>query len=177
MSLLLPANATDIEIKLSDSRKTEIELEQRLNVLINIDSVSDQFLNYLAIQHSVDYWRNEWSPSLKRTVLKQSFNRHKMKGTPAAIKKALEPFGYTTTLVEWWQTNPQGKPGTFYLELDLIGKELNEEVYKEVNRLVRENKPASRHLSNLQITTNPILAICNILVHQTAFTFSSEPKA
>ena len=79
--------------------------------------------------------------------------------------------------MEWWQTNPQGKPGTFYLELDLIGKELNEEVYKEVNRLVRENKPASRHLSNLQITTNPILTICNILVHQTAFTFSSEPKA
>ena len=89
MSSFLPANATDIETKLSDSRKTEIELEQRLNVLINIDSVPDQFLNYLAIQHSVDYWRNEWSPSLKRAVLKQSFNRHKMKGTPSAIKKAL----------------------------------------------------------------------------------------
>ena len=177
MSQLLPANATDIELKLSDSRKTETDLEQRLNVLINIDSVPDQFLNYLAIQHSVDYWRNEWSPSLKRAVLKQSFNRHKMKGTPAAIKKALEPFGYATKLVEWWQTNPEGTPGTFYLELDLIGKELNEEVYKEVNRLVRENKPASRHLSNLQITTNPILTICNIFVHQTAFTFSSEPKA
>ena len=68
-------------------------------------------------------------------------------------------------------------PGTFNLELDLIGKSLNQEVYNEINRLVSDAKAASRHLTNLTITTNPILTIRNILVHQTAFTFSSEPKA
>lgn len=176
MNQLLPANATDLERKLAEARQSESHLEKRLNVLINIDSVPDQFLNYLAIQHSVDYWRDDWSPSLKRSVLKQSFARHKIKGTPAAIKKALEPFGYMPTLVEWWQTNPQGRPGTFYLELDLTGKALSEEVYKEVNRLVEENKPASRHLSNLQITSNPILTIRTAIALQDAITVEILPR-
>lgn len=176
MSDLLPPNSTELERNLAKARSEEIELEKRLNVLINIDSAPDQFLNFLAIQHSVDYWRDDWSPSLKRAILKQSFSRHKIKGTPASIKKSLEPFGYTPKLVEWWQTTPQGVPGTFYLELDLVGKELSEEVYKEVNRLVEENKPASRHLSNLQITSNPILTIRTAIVYQDAITVEILPR-
>ncbi len=37
-------------------------------------------------------------------------------------------------------------------------------------------KAASRHLTNLTVTINPILTIRNLIVHQTAFTYSSEPK-
>ena len=80
-------------------------------------------------------------------------------------------------LIEWFQVEPNLIPGTFNLELDLIGKSLNQEVYNEINRLVSDAKAASRHLTNLTITTNPILTVCNILAHQTAFTFSSEPRA
>ena len=75
MNDLLPPNSTELERHLAKARSKEIDLEERLNVLINIDSVPDQFLNFLAIQHSVDYWRDDWSPFLKRVVLKQSFNR------------------------------------------------------------------------------------------------------
>ena len=110
-------------------------------------------------------------------MIKNSREQHRIKGTAAAIKRALEPFGYEVKLIEWFQAVPNLIPGTFNLELDLIGKSLNQEVYNEINRLVSDAKAASRHLTNLTITTNPILTIRNILVHQTAFTFSSEPKA
>lgn len=156
MKKLLPSNSTELEYNLAETLSNTFKIEPRLNVLINIDSVPDQFLNFLAIQYSVDYWRDDWTPSLKRAILKQSFNRHKIKGTRKAILNALEPFGYESKITEWWQTVPQGIPGTFYLEIDLNGRELSEEVYKEVDRLISENKPASRPLTNLTINVQPV---------------------
>jgi P2-related tail formation protein len=88
----------------------------------------------------------------------------------------LIPFGYEVTLVEWWQMEPKGIPGTFYLELDLVGRPLDESLFKEVNRLVDETKPASRRLSRLTISANPLLSFKNIVAHQSAYTSVSEPK-
>ena len=173
---LLPVNASDLERKLEQSTQQETSLEQRLTTLINIDRIPDRFLDVLAIQLSIDYWRYEWTPSLKRARLKQAFEQHKKKGTPYAIKAALSPFGYAVTLVEWWQTEPKGIPGTFYLELDLVGRALDESLFKEVNRLVDETKPATRSLSRLSITTNPLLTLKNIVAHQSAYISVSEPK-
>ena len=39
MSDLLPPNSTELERHLAKARSKEIDLEERLNVLINIDSV------------------------------------------------------------------------------------------------------------------------------------------
>lgn len=176
MSELLPANTTQLEAYASKTKKKEVDLNVRLNTLINSDHIPDGFLNFLAIQHSVDYWSDFWSPSLKRAVIKQAFDAHKIKGTPAAIKNALKPFGYEVNLVEWFETSPQGQPGTFYLEIELIGKGLSEEVNKEVNRLVDENKPVSRHLSSLKFTSNPILSIKTAVCMQDAISIEILPR-
>ena len=175
MTSLLPPNSTDLERKLAEAGKDAFDLPS-IRIIKDIDQVPAQFLPFIAWQKSVDYWDENWQEALKRKVIKESRALHRLKGTPAAIKKALEPFGYEVTLIEWFQAVPNLIPGTFNLELDLIGKSLNQEVYNEINRLVSDAKAASRHLTNLTITTNPILTIRNILVHQTAFTFSSEPK-
>ena len=176
MTSLLPPNSTDLERKFAEAGKDAFDLPS-IRIIKDIDQVPAQFLPFIAWQKSVDYWDEDWQEALKRNVIKNSREQHRIKGTAAAIKRALEPFGYEVKLIEWFQAVPNLIPGTFNLELDLIGKSLNQEVYNEINRLVSEAKAASRHLTNLTITTNPILTIRNILVHQTAFTFSSEPKA
>ena len=176
MTSLLPPNSTDLERKLAEAGKDAFDLPS-IRIIKDIDQVPSQFLPFIAWQKSVDYWDENWQEELKRKVIKESRALHRLKGTPAAIKRALEPFGYEVKLIEWFQAVPNLIPGTFNLELDLIGKSLNQEVYNEINRLVSDAKAASRHLTNLTVTTNPILTIRNILVHQTAFTFSSEPKA
>ncbi len=51
------------------------------------------------------------------------------------------------------------------------------ETYSEINRLVSESKAASRHLANLTVTINPILTTRNLIVHQTALTYTSEPRS
>lgn len=176
MNSLLPPNASKLERKIAQVGRSAFDLPT-IRVIRDIDAIPSQFLPFIAWQRSVDYWDENWQDSLKRKVIQDSKQQHKLKGTAAAIKRALEPFGYEVKLIEWFQVEPNLTPGTFNLELDLVGKSLNQEVYYEVNRLVSDAKAASRHLTNLTITTNPILTIRNILVHQTAFTFSSEPKA
>ncbi|WP_297424260.1 phage tail protein I [uncultured Acinetobacter sp.] len=176
MKTLLPPNSTELERKLAEVGKDAFDLPS-IRIIKDIDQVPAQFLPFIAWQKSVDYWDENWQDSLKRNVIKNSLEQHRIKGTAAAIKRALEPFGYEVKLIEWFQAEPNLIPGTFNLELDLIGKSLDQEVYNEISRLVSDAKAASRHLTNLTITTNPILTIRNILVHQTALTYTSEPRA
>ena len=176
MTSLLPPNSTDLERKFAEAGKDAFDLPS-IRIIKDIDQVPAQFLPFIAWQKSVDYWDENWQDALKRKVIKESRDLHRIKGTAAAIKRALEPFGYEINLIEWWQAQPNLTPGTFNLELNVIGKSLNAETYGEINRLVSESKAASRHLVNLTVTINPILTIRNLLVHQTAITFTSHPRA
>ena len=175
MKTLLPPNSTDLERKLAEAGKDAFDLPS-IRIIKDIDQVPSQFLPFIAWQKSVDYWDENWQEALKRKVIKESRALHRLKGTPAAIKKALEPFGYEVTLIEWFKAVPNLVQGTFNLELNVIGKSLNAETYSEINRLVSESKAASRHLANLTVTINPILTIRNLIVHQTALTYTSEPR-
>ena len=176
MNSLLPPNASELERKITQIGKAAFDLPS-IRVIKDIDDVPSQFLPFIAWQKSVDYWDENWQDSLKRNVIKNSREQHRIKGTAAAIKRALEPFGYEVTLIEWFKAVPNLVPGTFNLELNVIGKSLNAETYSEINRLVSESKAASRHLANLTVTINPILTIRNLIVHQTALTYTSEPRA
>ena len=176
MNSLLPPNASELERNITQIGKAAFDLPS-IRVTKDIDDVPSQFLPFIAWQKSVDYWDENWQDSLKRSVIKNSREQHRIKGTAAAIKRALEPFGYEVNLIEWFKAVPNLVPGTFNLELNVIGKSLNAETYSEINRLVSESKAASRHLANLTVTINPILTIRNLIVHQTALTYTSEPRA
>ncbi|MCA4779751.1 phage tail protein I [Acinetobacter towneri] len=175
MKSLLPPNHTALEKNIASAGGDAFDIAS-IKVIKNIDEVPMQFLSFLAYQKSVDYWDESWQDDLKRQVIKDAKEQHKIKGTAAAIKQALEPFGYEVTLIEWFKAEPNLVPGTFNLELNVIGKSLNAETYSEINRLVSESKAASRHLANLTVTINPILTIRNLIVHQTALTYTSEPR-
>ncbi len=176
MTSLLPPNSTDLERKFAEAGKDAFDLPS-IRIIKDIDQVPAQFLPFIAWQKSVDSWDEDWQEALKRNVIKNSREQHRIKGTAAAIKRALEPFGYEVNLIEWFKAVPNLVPGTFNLELNIIGKSLNDETYSEINRLVSESKTASRHLAKLTVTINPILTIRNLIVHQTALTYTSEPRS
>ena len=85
-------------------------------------------------------------------MIKASFFVHKRKGTINAIRRAVEPLGYIIELIEWWQTAPMGTPGTFALKLGILETGITEEMYQEVERLIDDAKPVSRHLTGLAIS-------------------------
>lgn len=175
MNPLLPPNATDLEKKLAETG-AEAFKQPSIRQVKDVDKAPADFLAFLAWERQVNYWRDEWPDALKRRIINEAIPQHKIKGTPAAIKRALEPFGFEVTLIEWFQTSPPGRPGTFSLELDLVGKELTEETYHEVNRLVEDSKAATRHVTNVQITSNPVLFINTAIALQDAVTIDCMPQ-
>lgn len=149
---LLPSGSTPLERAATEAMAEAVALKVPLRDLWNPDRCPVSLLPYLAWALSVDRWDQSWSEKTKRSVIKASFFVHKRKGTINAIRRAVEPLGYLIELVEWWQTAPMGTPGTFALKLGVLETGITEEMYLEVERLIDDAKPVSRHLTGLAIS-------------------------
>ena len=64
----------------------------------------------------------------------------------------VEPLGYLIEIIEWFNTVPQGVPGTFALKVGVLDTGITEEMYQELERLIDDAKPVTRHLTGLAIS-------------------------
>ncbi|HBX3101642.1 TPA: phage tail protein I [Klebsiella pneumoniae] len=111
-----------------------------------------KFLPYLAWAFSVDRWEETWSETEKRQAVSDAFWIHQRKGTVAAIRRVIETLGYSMTLQEWWEVADPA--GTFRLEVDLNDIGITESMIKELERIIGDAKPVSRHISQLTLLVN-----------------------
>ena len=150
MASLLPLNSTPLEraIEATFVEQTLIPLR----TLYNPDTCPLHLLPHLAWAWSVDRWDPAWSEPVKRAAIKASFYIHKHKGTIGALRRVVEPLGYLIEIVEWWQTVPAGVPGTFALKVGVQDTGITEGMFQELERLIDDAKPVTRHLTGLDIT-------------------------
>ncbi|MBB7891388.1 phage tail protein I [Escherichia coli] len=106
-------------------------------------------LPYLAWAFSVDRWDRNWPEETKRQVIRDAWLIHRHKGTISALRRAIEPLGYLIRVSEWWEFD--GEPGTFKVDVGTLDSGVTEEMYLEMERLIADAKPASRHLISLNI--------------------------
>lgn len=150
MSSLLPLNSTSLEraIEAATDETTQIPLR----TLYNPQTCPAHLLYHLAWAWSVDRWDEEWAEPVKRAAISASFYIHEHKGTIGAIRRVVEPLGYLIEVMEWWQTVPEGVPGTFALVVGVLDTGITEEMYYELTALIDDAKPVSRHLTGLAIS-------------------------
>ena len=150
MRSLLPLNSTPLErgIEATFAETTLIPLR----TLYNPDTCPVHLLPHLAWAWSVDRWDPAWPEPVKRAAIKASFYIHKHKGTIGALRRVVEPLGYLIEVLEWWQTLPEGVPGTFALKVGVLDTGITEEMYLELERLIDDAKPVSRQLTGLAIS-------------------------
>lgn len=150
MKSLLPLNSTQLERAMEAAffEKTIVPLRD----LYNPDTCPVHLLPHLAWAWSVDRWDYRWSEATKRAAIKASFYIHKHKGTIGALRRVVEPLGYLIEIVEWFQTVPEGVPGTFALKVGVLDTGITEEMYLELERLIDDAKPVSRQLTGLAIS-------------------------
>lgn len=108
-------------------------------------------LPYLAWALSVDRWDKNWPAEKKIASIQQSYWLHRRKGTRAAVRRVIEDMGFSATFAEWFDVGDE--PGTFRLEIDVNEVGLTPKTLDELNRLVADAKPVSRHMSTLTIVT------------------------
>lgn len=150
MKSLLPLNSTQLERAMEAAffEQTIVPLRD----LYNPDTCPAHLLPHLAWAWSVDRWDYRWSEATKRAAIKASFYIHKHKGTIGAIRRVVEPLGYLIEIVEWFKTVPEGVPGTFALKIGVLDTGITEEMYQELERLIDDAKPVTRHMIGLAIS-------------------------
>lgn len=157
MSDLLPPSATALEHAFAGADAAALAaIPVPLRTLWHPDTCPLALLPYLAWAVSVDRWDPEWAEGTKRQVIRDAFFVHAHKGTVGALRRVAEPFGYDLTIEEWWQTEPAGEPGTFSLIVGVDESGISPEIYAEVERLVDDAKPLSRHLAEITISIQPL---------------------
>jgi len=147
---LLPPGSSALERRLAQACSGISGLNVPLRDLWNPDTCPVNFLPYLAWAFSVDRWDEGWADSVKHKVVKDAFYIHQHKGTISAIRRVVEPLGYLIRVIEWWKTNDE--PGTFRLDVGVLDTGITEEMYHELERVIADAKPCSRHLIGLSIT-------------------------
>jgi phage tail P2-like protein len=149
---LLPPNATSLERRAAQALAQIERVPIPIRELHDPDRCPVELLPYLAWARSVDRWDDSWSERTKREVIKASPFIHRHKGTIGALRRVVEPLGYLIRIVEWWQTDPPGPRGTFELEIGTLESGITEELYDALVLFIEDAKPASRHITRLDIS-------------------------
>jgi phage tail P2-like protein len=154
---LLPPNASFLERAAAEAGAEIERVPVPLRDLWHPDRCPARLLPYLAWTFSVDRWDPTWSEAAKRAVIRSSFYVHRKKGTISALRRVVEPLGYLLEVVEWWQTDPPGQRGTFDLRIGVLDTGITEEMFTELERLIADAKPLTRHITGLDITLSSSL--------------------
>jgi len=158
MKSLLPINSTQLERAMEATffEKTIVPLRD----LYNADTCPVHLLPHLAWAWSVDRWDYRWTEATKRAAIKASYYIHAHKGTIGALRRVVEPLGYLIEIIEWFNTVPPGVPGTFALKVGVLDTGITEEMYQELERLIDDAKPVTRHLVGLDIVLESHVDAC-----------------
>lgn len=148
-SSLMPPGSSALERRLAEACSGISGLNVQLRDLWNPATCPVSFLPYLAWAFSVDRWDESWAESVKRQVVSDAFYIHQYKGTISAIRRVVEPFGFLIRVIEWWKNGDV--PGTFRLDIGVQDQGITEETYAELERLISDAKPCSRHLLGMSI--------------------------
>ncbi|WP_324029663.1 phage tail protein I [Pantoea sp. JZ2] len=146
---LLPPASSALERRLAEACSGISGLNVPLRDLWNPATCPASFLPYLAWSFSVDRWDEAWPESVKRRVVLDAFYIHQHKGTISAVRRVVEPFGFLIRVLEWWKTGEA--PGTFRLDIGVQEQGITEETYQELERLISDAKPCSRHMLGMSI--------------------------
>jgi len=149
-SSLLPPGSSALERRLAQACSGISDLNVPLRDLWNPWKCPAKFLPYLAWAFSVDRWEETWTETAKRQAVSDAFWIHQRKGTVAAVKRVIEGLGYSMTLEEWWKVADPA--GTFRLEIDLNEIGITEPMIYELERIIGDAKPVSRHLAQMTLT-------------------------
>ncbi|MEL5666314.1 phage tail protein I [Serratia ureilytica] len=151
MNSLLPPGSSQLERRAAEACAGISDLNVPLRDLWNPARCPVKFLPYLAWAFSVDRWDEKWTAAEKRKAVTDAFYIHRRKGTVAAIRRVIEAMGFSMSIAEWWEVaDPRG---TFRLTIDVNDVGITDEIVRELERLIGDARPVSRHVAQLNIAT------------------------
>jgi phage tail P2-like protein len=149
---LLPPNATEAERSIEDAMRVGADIGM-VGTLWNPLTCPAEVLPFLAWGLAISRWDENWTLAQKRAETAGAIQFHQRKGTRGIVQEVLSRFHPLLTIVEWWETNPRGIPGTFEVRApapDIPASFLTAETAAAIIRDVASVKPVSRHFDFVQ---------------------------
>jgi phage tail P2-like protein len=143
MPTILPGNATRTERSLEAASGDRVErMPVPVGDLWDPDACPEAALPWLAWALSVDRWDPDWPLDAKRAVVADSVRHHRVKGTLAAVRRALEDVGAIYDVEE----NPGGAAFTLQVDIFNSGSLLTGAIPR-VREQIEDSKRLSVHVS------------------------------
>lgn len=144
---LLPPNASPLERALEQTTRRAFEVPIPVSSVWDPDTCPAALLPWLAWAYGVDEWRSAWSEEQKRAVIRNALYIHRHRGTVGAVKSALSALGHQVSVVEWFEQEPKGQPGTFKIIVEIPDAGIQESVYSELEQVATAAKNVRSHLT------------------------------
>jgi len=88
------------------------------NILARLPNQSSATLDFLAHYHfNVDVYQDTLNYGVKLLLVQNAIINKIRKGTPSAVKAAMNAVFSYCELIEWFQDTPKGKPNTFRIKV------------------------------------------------------------
>ncbi len=161
---LLPINSSAYELALEATLGERIDqLATPLRKLWNPQECPLDLLPWLAWAVSVDTWDSDWTEAEKRAVVASSIAVHRKKGTPWAVKKAIESAGFGASILlenlhrppRDWSVNydsiySHGAPWAVYRLI--LERPITNTQAIWLRKLVASKAPQRSHLASMEYT-------------------------
>ena len=148
---LLPSSLAEdskiraIALAVGEQLKAVTESIPAIEIYSRIGELEEPLLSLLAWQFHVDHWDANWSVETKREAVRNSIKLHKKKGTPWAVRKAVEiATGEPAEVQEWFEYD--GDPYKFKVGTETT---VNEAVYQSIIEAVISAKNVRSHLDSV----------------------------
>lgn len=153
---LIPPNLLqDQNIKaLAEAIEPEFEKvkEQIINVLIypRIDELNEEVLDLLAWQFHIEGYELATNITEKRILIKKAIELHRYKGTKYAIEEVLRALNLEGKISEWFEYG--GQPYHFKVDISLINKPFDKDIYDKLTKLIEQYKNLRSHLESITVS-------------------------
>lgn len=146
---LLPPQSSALE------RELDIALSHIESVEIPIRVLWDPYkcpliaLPYLAWAVKVSHWDETWSEKIKRQMVADSLDVHRIRGTRPSVEMALNSLDVRCEITEWFEKPDFNMdPGTFrvtaHVSIDGESREIDPAFTAQIREVVASAKPVSR---------------------------------
>lgn len=146
---LLPPNATPLERAFDLAAADRVAaLDFDLAALRDPAACPPAILPFLAWEWGVEGWNPDWPEETKRRAVADAIRIARIKGSVACVEEVLARHDALAYLVEWWEEQPRGAPGTFtvFLPLDAAGGVRGTAAFaRAIIEDVIRHKPLSAH--------------------------------
>ncbi len=142
------ANVIAISYALKMAMAKVIEYSTQTRLYADLDNVSEEILDYLAVEMNLAFYEQSFSVDLKRSLVKNSMIWYMAAGTRGAVENMITTIFGEGSIKEWYEQEEPGTPGTFDIETEA---QLTPDLYERMAKVIERVKNESSHMRYVSV--------------------------